>query len=54
MNSKDAISLLNADISNLDKIKNYVNSYDKQLLTAERFVFLVKLLFKEEDNVQNT
>lgn len=49
MNSKDALLLLDADVRNLEN--NYLKSYDRELLTVERFVYLVKSLFKEGADV---
>lgn len=52
MTSKEAIRILSDQALTMNKIANFVKCYDKQLMTAERFVKLVKGLIEETDYVQ--
>ncbi|MGT2866408.1 hypothetical protein [Streptococcus fryi] len=45
--SKQALSLIEKELQKLERVQNFLATYEKGLITPERFVYLVNNTMKE-------
>lgn len=52
MNYHQLAQTVGDELKKLEKINNWLELYDKEMLYADRFVFLVKNLLTEKDDTE--